>query len=347
MRVQAPHPGQQHHGISLGAPKGRAPPCVTTCSAQPAWPAPSPERGPQRRCLSPGCRPARCPPPAPATGPAVDRQQLTCTSFFLWADAHSSGTLHSHSFKPGRSALLLSPFFRGENCCKETLSGLSRITGLVGEPGRLALNSRPLQPQYTALRGPFPSSSRTWWPRLCERMNDWLPYPHTVHSSLADPIAASSLHVGKTSPPVLLYDFCPKVGFSVLVSFPDPDFVTLFLPPLYNPSLFTCVPSPLPDLYLEFQQLFSLAVEQLSVRNWPIKKPYSAPPLAPQVVSSLWGRHCEQGQECAQVKGLVGREGLCLERLGVRRKGFKARQSWGHRGQPSTPVSPSLPVLNF
>lgn len=84
-------------------------------------------------------------------------------------------------------------------------------------------------------------------------MNDLVPYPHTVHSSLADPIAASSLHVGKTSPPVLLYDFRPKVGFSVLVPFPDPDFVTLFLPPLYNPSLFTCVPSPLPDLYLEFQ----------------------------------------------------------------------------------------------
>ena len=105
-------------------------------------------------------------------------------------------------------------------------------------------------------------------------------------------------------------------------------------------------PSPLPDLYLEFQRHFSLAVEQTSVRKWPIKKPSSAPPPAPQVVSSLWGRHSEQGQECAWVKGLVGREGLCLERLGMRRKGFKARQSWDHRGQPSTPVFPSLPVLN-
>lgn len=160
MRVQTP-PGQQHHGISLGAPKGRAWSCITTCSAQSAWPAtlspttltpqprPSPRGISKGSCLPRGCRPAQRRPPASAPGPAADRQQLTSTLRFLWADAHSSGTLHSHSFNPGRSALLLSPSRGGENCCKETLSDLSGITELVqgepelvqGEPGTTVYSS--------------------------------------------------------------------------------------------------------------------------------------------------------------------------------------------------------------
>lgn len=108
-------------------------------------PAPAPESSAEAAA----CRVAagQRPPPASAPGPAVDRQQLTSTSRFLWADARSSGTLHSHSFNPGRSALLLSPSRGGENCCKETL--ICR-----GSWSWSRVSQAPLQ--YTVLRGPFP-----------------------------------------------------------------------------------------------------------------------------------------------------------------------------------------------
>ena len=111
-------------------------------------PAPAPE-GSAKAAACHVAAGRQCPPPASAPGPAVDRQPLTSTLRFLWADAHSSGTLHSHSFNPGRSALLLSPSRGGENCCKETSSDLSGITELVqGEPGTTTVYSfeGPLPP---------------------------------------------------------------------------------------------------------------------------------------------------------------------------------------------------------
>ena len=48
------------------------------------------------------------------------------------------------------------------------------------------------------------------------------------YHSIKGPLPLPFDHVGKASLPVLRYDFSPEVGFSVLVSFPDPD-LFLFL----------------------------------------------------------------------------------------------------------------------
>lgn len=117
------------------------------------------------------------------------------------------------------------------------------------------------------------------------------------YHSIMVPLPLPLDYVGKTSLPILLYDFSPEVGFSVLVPFPDPDlflFLIICLATL-QPSLFTCVLSPLPVPTSRF--VLRVPVSLLIgcgadvCRELANQKLSPAPPPTSQVVSCLCGRH--------------------------------------------------------